>query len=45
MNGTVTGGWSFVWSAYVITALALGIYTVRAISLFRSASSRKHTRE
>ena len=31
MSGAVTGGWGFVWAAYGITALILGIYVLRTI--------------
>jgi hypothetical protein len=40
MNGTVTGGWGFVWSAYLLTATVLGIYAVRTIAFFREHSRR-----
>ena len=40
MNGTITGGWGFVWSAYTVTAALLGIYVVRTIALFREHSQR-----
>jgi hypothetical protein len=44
MNGTVSGGWEFVWSAYLITICILGAYTARAFVIHREAS-RRHTRE
>ena len=39
MNGTITGGWSFVWAAYGLTAAALFIYGVTLITRLRSARS------
>jgi len=43
MNGTVTGGWSFVWSAYMISAAVLGVYAAGTILLFREAlKGREH---
>jgi hypothetical protein len=33
MNGIVHGGWPFVFSAYIVTALVLGGYAARAIIL------------
>jgi heme exporter protein D len=38
MNGVVSGGWSFVWSAYAITAGVLAVYAIRVIAGFRNAS-------
>lgn len=35
MNGIVQGGWPFVWGAYIVTALVLGGYTIRAVVLHR----------
>jgi hypothetical protein len=37
MNGIVTGGWDFVWAAYIITALVLSAFTGRAWFLERTA--------
>ncbi|MEA2491661.1 MAG: hypothetical protein QOH21_3453 [Acidobacteriota bacterium] len=31
MSGIVSGGWPFVWAAYVISVLVLGGYTVVTI--------------
>lgn len=31
MNGFVSGGWAFVWAAYIISAAILGSYTVVTI--------------
>lgn len=33
MNGIVHGGWSFVWAAYIVSALVLGGYTARILVL------------
>jgi heme exporter protein D len=35
MSGVVTGGWSFVWAAYGLTALGLGVYTLSVIMRYR----------
>lgn len=40
MNGTLNGGWSFVLAAYLITILALTLYTVQLV-----ARHRKGTRD
>ena len=40
MNGTVTGGWSFVWAAYALTAAALFLYGVTLITRLREEKSR-----
>jgi heme exporter protein D len=43
MNGTITGGWGFVWAAYGVTATALFIYGVTLITRLRGArSGAKH---
>ena len=39
MNGTITGGWGFVWAAYGLTGIALFIYGVTLITRLRSARS------
>jgi heme exporter protein D len=36
MNGSVTGGWGFVWAAYSITAFVLGFYVVRTLTVLRT---------
>jgi heme exporter protein D len=36
MNGSVTGGWSFVWAAYSITAFILGFYVVKTLVVLRT---------
>lgn len=36
MNGSVSGGWSFVWAAYSVTALMLGFYVVKTIVALRT---------
>jgi hypothetical protein len=28
MNGVLSGGWAFVWAAYIISAAILGFYTL-----------------
>jgi len=38
MNGFVTGGWSFVWSAYLVTAVLLGGYVIKTIALWRDVA-------
>ena len=35
MNGILSGGWGFVWSAYAITAALLAAYAARTIAAFR----------
>ncbi|HUP50185.1 MAG TPA: hypothetical protein VNA04_15480 [Thermoanaerobaculia bacterium] len=40
MSGVVTGGWSFVWAAYGITAAALLIYGVTLVTRLREEWSR-----
>lgn len=37
MSGTISGGWSFVWSAYGITATVLAIYAISLLMRLRSA--------
>jgi hypothetical protein len=37
MNGTVQGGWAFVYAAYIISVLVFGGYAVHAIVLHRLA--------
>jgi hypothetical protein len=39
MNGVVTGGWGFVWSAYIITATAFLIYGVTLVTRLREVGS------
>ena len=41
MNGVVSGGWGFVWAAYIISAALLGGYVLRTVALFLSATRRK----
>ena len=40
MNGTVTGGWGFVWAAYSLTAVALIVYGATLIARLREERSR-----
>ncbi len=35
MRGVVIGGWSYVWSAYSITATVLLVYTVTLFTRLR----------
>jgi hypothetical protein len=43
MNGIVTGGWGFVWGAYLVSAIVLGAYAVRTIFVCRSGiEERQH---
>ena len=35
MNGIVHGGWGYVLGAYIVTALVLGGYALRAFALHR----------
>ena len=39
-GGYVTGGWSFVWSAYGWTAFVLIVYAISLFTRMRSESSR-----
>jgi len=39
-GGYITGGWSFVWSAYGLTAFALAAYAISVIARLRKESSR-----
>jgi heme exporter protein D len=36
-GGVITGGWSFVWAAYGITAAVFLVYTVTLITRLREA--------
>lgn len=40
MNGMVTGGWSYVWSAYAVTAALLFGYAVKTIVALREHRRR-----
>lgn len=35
MNGVVTGGWSYVWAAYSLTATVLLVYGVSLMTRLR----------
>lgn len=35
MNGTIVGGWEFVWAAYSLTGIALAGYAVMVITKLR----------
>ncbi len=35
MNGSIAGGWSFVIAAYVITIVALTVYSLRLVARYR----------
>lgn len=39
MNGTISGGWNFVWAAYGVTGAALFIYGVTLITRLRGVRS------
>ena len=41
MNGLVSGGWSFVWAAYAITAFVLGTYAIRTFAEARRTHSSR----
>ena len=41
MRGIVTGGWSYVWAAYAVTATALIVYGVTVITRLRDEWSRQ----
>jgi hypothetical protein len=38
MNGSVAGGWSFVIAAYVITIVALTIYSLQLVARYRKGT-------
>ena len=38
MNGILNGGWSFVLAAYIITILALTIYTLQLVARHQKGS-------
>lgn len=40
MNGTIVGGWEFVWAAYGLTSAALLIYGVSLVTRLRK--ERQH---
>ena len=39
-GGYITGGWSFVWAAYGLTATLLTVYGVTLITRLRATRSR-----
>ena len=39
-GGYITGGWSFVWAAYGLTAFALTAYALSVIARLRKEKSR-----
>lgn len=41
MSGVVSGGWAYVWAAYIISAVVLTAFTTRAIVMFRDAARRE----
>ncbi len=41
MSGVVTGGWGYVWAAYIVTASALVIYGVTLITRLRDEWARE----
>ena len=40
MSGTLVGGWEFVWAAYGLTTMVLGIYTLSVLTRYRAAKAR-----
>ena len=40
-GGVVTGGWAYVWAAYIISFVVLTAFTARAITIFKSAARRQ----
>ena len=40
MRGVITGGWNYVWAAYIVTVLILGGYVVAVVARYRSAMRR-----
>jgi heme exporter protein D len=41
MNGLVSGGWSFVWAAYAITALVMATYAIRTFTAARGTHASR----
>jgi len=39
-EGTIIGGWQFVWAAYTVTSVAFLIYGVTLITRLRAERSR-----
>ena len=37
MNGVVSGGWAFVWAAYIVSAIGIFGYAARTFVQNRSA--------
>ena len=37
MTGVLSGGWEFVWAAYGLSALVLGVYVASVLLRLRSA--------
>ena len=40
MNGIVSGGWEFVWAAYILTGISLTAYGVMTITGLREQRRR-----
>ena len=40
MNGIVTGGWAYVWSAYAISVALIAGYVIRTIAVWRRESAQ-----
>ena len=45
MSGVVSGGWEFVWAAYAVTAVVLGVYTFSIFSRLRAERARNARNE
>lgn len=41
MNGIVSGGWSFVWAAYLVTASILIAYSIHTVRAFRRSVAKR----
>ncbi len=41
MNGILTGGWSFIWAAYGLSATILVAYSIHTISDFRRSMAKR----
>ncbi|MEO8033532.1 MAG: hypothetical protein ABI837_03815 [Acidobacteriota bacterium] len=44
MNGILSGGWSFVYAAYGVSALFLVTYSVHTINDFRRSAAKRAAR-
>lgn len=41
MNGILTGGWSFVLAAYIVSGAILVAYSIHAITDFRRSMAKR----